>query len=99
MNDILGFGGNNNGGYYNNSGYNNPKFITAIEDDTTLDELYENPKCELEYNKDYFFTNRMWILMVEYDEAKMACKFLRLPEREEILPDIKENLIVEFYNR
>jgi len=36
---------------------------------------------------------------VEYDETKMAAKYLRLPEREEILPDIKENLIVEFYNR
>ena len=36
---------------------------------------------------------------VEYDEEKMEAKYLRLPEREEILPDIKENLIVEFYNR
>ena len=36
---------------------------------------------------------------VEYDENKMEAKYLRLPEREEILPDIKENLIVEFYNR
>ena len=36
---------------------------------------------------------------IEYDETKMEAKYLRLPEREEILPDIKENLIVEFYNR
>ena len=36
---------------------------------------------------------------VEYNEDKMEAKYLRLPEREEILPDIKENLIVEFYNR
>ena len=36
---------------------------------------------------------------VEYNEEKMEAKYLRLPEREEILPDIKENLIVEFYNR
>ena len=36
---------------------------------------------------------------IEYDETKMEAKYLRLPEREEILPEIKENLIVEFYNR
>ena len=36
---------------------------------------------------------------VEFDENKMEAKYLRLPEREEILTDIKENLIVEFYNR
>ncbi len=36
---------------------------------------------------------------IEFDESKMETKYLRLPEREEILPDIKENLIVEFYNR
>lgn len=36
---------------------------------------------------------------IEFDEEKVEAKYLRLPEREEILPDIKENLIVEFYNR
>ncbi|MCB9498559.1 MAG: 30S ribosomal protein S4 [Bacillales bacterium] len=36
---------------------------------------------------------------IEFDENKLEAKYLRLPEREEILPEIKENLIVEFYNR
>lgn len=36
---------------------------------------------------------------IEFDQDKFEAKFLRLPEREEILPDIRENLIVEFYNR
>ncbi|MCR5741072.1 MAG: 30S ribosomal protein S4, partial [Gammaproteobacteria bacterium] len=36
---------------------------------------------------------------IEFDETKNAAKFVRLPEREEFLPEIKENLIVEFYNR
>lgn len=36
---------------------------------------------------------------VAFDEAKMEATYLRLPERHEILPDIQENLIVEFYNR
>ncbi len=39
------------------------------------------------------------VAYVEYDEANMTAKFVRLPEREEFLTDIKENLIVEFYNR
>ncbi len=36
---------------------------------------------------------------IEFDENKLEAKYLRLPEREEVLTDIKENLIVEFYNR
>ena len=36
---------------------------------------------------------------VEFNADNLTCKYLRLPERSEILPEIKENLIVEFYNR
>ncbi|MBQ3254074.1 MAG: 30S ribosomal protein S4 [Acholeplasmatales bacterium] len=36
---------------------------------------------------------------VSYDEANMVGTFVRLPERSEFLPEIKEQLIVEFYNR
>lgn len=36
---------------------------------------------------------------VSYDENTNSGTFVRLPERHEILPEIKENLIVEFYNR
>ncbi|MCK9535970.1 MAG: 30S ribosomal protein S4 [Bacilli bacterium] len=36
---------------------------------------------------------------VTFDEATMSGQYVRYPEREEFLPDIKENLIVEFYNR
>ncbi|MGI6360195.1 MAG: 30S ribosomal protein S4 [Acholeplasmatales bacterium] len=36
---------------------------------------------------------------VSYDADKMEGIFVRYPERNEVLPDIKENLIVEFYNR
>ena len=36
---------------------------------------------------------------VSYDENTMSGTFVRYPERHEILPEIKENLIVEFYNR
>ncbi len=36
---------------------------------------------------------------VSYDENTQVGTYVRLPERSEILPEIKENLIVEFYNR
>jgi small subunit ribosomal protein S4 len=36
---------------------------------------------------------------VAYDENKGEATYVRLPERQEILTEIKENLIVEFYNR
>ena len=36
---------------------------------------------------------------VAYDEQTGVGTFVRLPERSEFLPVIKENLIVEFYNR
>ncbi len=36
---------------------------------------------------------------VSFDENKFEATYVRLPERQEILTDIKENLIVEYYNR
>ena len=36
---------------------------------------------------------------VSFDENKMDATFVRLPERNEFLPEINEQLIVEFYSR
>jgi len=36
---------------------------------------------------------------VSFNQEKMEGTFIRLPERNEFLPEIKEQLIVEFYNR
>ena len=36
---------------------------------------------------------------VSFDETKGVGTYVRLPQRSEILPEIRENLIVEFYNR
>ncbi len=36
---------------------------------------------------------------IEYDESNFKFTYTRFPERSEILAEIKENLIVEFYNR
>jgi small subunit ribosomal protein S4 len=42
-------------------------------------------------------TNRVGF--VSFDENTLTGTYLRYPERQEILPEIRENLIVEFYNR
>ena len=36
---------------------------------------------------------------IKYDEKKMECTYVRLPERNELNADINESLIVEFYNK
>ena len=36
---------------------------------------------------------------ISYDENKMECTYVRLPERNELNADINESLIVEFYNK
>ncbi|MBN2541022.1 MAG: 30S ribosomal protein S4 [Bacilli bacterium] len=36
---------------------------------------------------------------VLFDDEKVTATYTRLPERNEILPEIKENLIVELYNK
>lgn len=36
---------------------------------------------------------------LEFDKEKLTARLIRLPKREEFLTDIKENLIVEFYNK
>ncbi len=36
---------------------------------------------------------------IDYDKNNKSCKFVRLPERNELNADINEALIVEFYNR
>ena len=39
------------------------------------------------------------LAFLSFDENTMTGTYVRLPERSEILPEIKENLIVEFYNK
>ncbi|HQN74433.1 MAG TPA: 30S ribosomal protein S4 [Bacillota bacterium] len=36
---------------------------------------------------------------IEFNEEKVTATYTRLPERNEFLPEIKENLIVELYNK
>jgi small subunit ribosomal protein S4 len=49
--------------------------------------------------KDALETQVMRPEFVSFDDNKFEVTYIRLPERQEILTGIKENLIVEFYNR
>ncbi len=39
------------------------------------------------------------LAFVKFDDKKMEGEFVRIPERSEVLPEINEQLVVEFYNR
>ena len=39
------------------------------------------------------------LAFLSYDESTGVGTFVRYPERSEVLPEIRENLIVEFYNK
>ncbi len=39
------------------------------------------------------------LAFVTFDDKKMEGEFIRIPERAEVLPEINEQLVVEFYNR
>ena len=46
-----------------------------------------------------FATKNNTIRYFTYDEKNMSATYVRYPERSELNPEIKEALIVEFYNR
>ena len=85
----------------NNKKYNNKKISTindVKEAFTIIDSLKEKDK-ELKVVKESLEKVTKRVEFVTYDEAKMTGTFVRLPERNELNADIKETLIVEFYNR
>ncbi len=64
------------------------QFITLREGSKSLEVVKKALEATIS-RKDY----------IEYDEAKQSVTLARFPERSEFLPEIKENLIVEFYSR
>ena len=69
--------------------------ITKLTIDITLKDKDKDLKVVKESLEKV--TNR--VEFVTYDEGKMIGTYVRMPERNELNPDIKETLIVEFYNR
>ena len=63
--------------------------VISLKDNTkelkSVKEALENVTSRVEY--------------IDFDKAKNCAKYVRLPERNELNADIKEALIVEFYNR
>ncbi|MBR2245894.1 MAG: 30S ribosomal protein S4 [Bacilli bacterium] len=72
-----------------------PSYQVKVEDVISLRDKDKNLKVVAEslskVNKRVDF--------IKYDEKKMECTYVRLPERNELNADINESLIVEFYNK
>ncbi len=60
--------------------------------------LADNDK-ELKVVKESLEALNNRVEFISYDDKKMAGTFVRMPERSELNADIKEALIIEFYNR
>lgn len=60
--------------------------------------LADNDK-ELKVVKEALEALNNRVEFISYDDKKMAGTFVRMPERSELNADIKEALIIEFYNR
>ena len=59
--------------------------VIAVKDHKAILEALEKTNKTVEY--------------VEFDKKKLSGTFVRMPERSELSADIKESMIVEFYNK
>ena len=74
---------------------NIPSYQVKAGDVIAVKESSKNHKAILESLEK---TNKT-VEYVEFDKKKMSGTFVRLPERSELSLDIKESMIVEFYNK
>ena len=72
-----------------------PSLILKPGQKVALKEASRNLKIVQEAKQNQYVT----LDFVSWDEEKQEGVFARYPERNEILPEITEQLIVEFYNR
>ena len=72
-----------------------PSYTTKVGDIISVKENSLNHPAIL----DSIEQKRTVPAYLEMDEKKLSGKFVRLPERSELNPEINEQLIVEFYNR
>lgn len=72
-----------------------PSYTTKVGDIISVKENSLNHPAIL----DSIEQKRTVPAYIEMDEKKLSGKFVRLPERSELNPEINEQLIVEFYNR
>lgn len=72
-----------------------PSYLCSINDVISV----KDSSKELKIIKDSLAKNNPVVKYVELDAEKKTCKYLRLPERDELPQDIQESQIVEYYNR
>jgi small subunit ribosomal protein S4 len=72
-----------------------PSVICKVGDVISVKESSQ----DLKVIKDSLAKNEVTVKYVELDSEKKTCKFIRLPERNELPQDIQESQIVEYYNR
>ena len=72
------------------------------ENDDILEPLGDQTQSvvpDSSQDENFGFGSNVNIEDVSFDENTMTGELVRLPERDEFLTEIKENLIVEFYNK
>ncbi len=72
-----------------------PSVICKVGDVISVKESSQ----DLKVIKDSLAKNEPTVKYVELDAEKKTCKYVRLPERNELPQDIQESQIVEYYNR
>ncbi len=72
-----------------------PSYLVAPGDVIAVKENSKDHKAILEALEK---TNKI-VEYVEFDKKKLSGTFIRYPERSELSADIKESMIVEFYNK
>ena len=72
-----------------------PSYITKVGDVISVKENSLNHPAII----DALEQNRTVPAFLEMDKKALSGKYLRIPERSELNPEINEQLIVEFYNR
>lgn len=74
---------------------NIPSYTTKVGDCISVKENSMNHPAI----KDAIEQKRTIPAYLEMDEKKLTGKYVRVPERSELNPEVNEQLIVEFYNR
>lgn len=76
---------------------NIPSYSVKVGDTV---EVRERAKKQLRIQSALAIAKQLaWPEWVEVDDTKMSGKFKSIPEREDILKDINENLVVELYSK
>ena len=72
-----------------------PSYQVKPGDVIAVKEASKDHKAILEYLE----KNAKTVEFVEFDKKKLSGTYVRMPERSELPADIKESLVVEFYNK